>query len=76
MAEISRRHAAPQMLTSDLARWRGYLWSTTKARKATTCWITGREIAAGSECFRPITNTYDRFRRVSVDAMRSEAAKL
>lgn len=76
MAELSRRHAAPQLLGPSLARWRGYLWTLRKARRATTCWITGAGIAAGDECFAPLTNTFDRFRRVSAAAMRKEAEKL
>jgi hypothetical protein len=60
-----RAGETPVRLGDDLMGWRGMVWSTSLARKATVCWITGVEIPVSGKSWRPITNGKDRPRRVS-----------
>jgi len=45
------------------------MWGECKCRKQHTCVITGDRINKGSCCFRPITNGYNRYHRISLRGM-------
>jgi hypothetical protein len=64
----ARAGETPVKLGDDLIGWRGMVWSTSLARKAAVCWITGAEIKVSAKAWRPITNGQNRPRRVSAAA--------
>lgn len=45
------------------------LWSSAKARKEAVCALTGRPIAKGEVCYRPIGNQLYRYERIREDAL-------
>lgn len=60
-------------ISPNLIGWRGRLWSTCKARKPTTCCLTGLPIEKGDEIFRPIGNGCGRMERANASHLRSLA---
>lgn len=55
-------------LSCDL--YRSQMWSICKCRKIHVCQITDEAIQNGDECFRPITNGYNRMERISAKGMK------
>ncbi len=54
-------------LTCDL--YTSQLWSDCKCRKDHRCVVTGDNIKKGTKCFRPVTNGYNRYHRISQKGM-------
>lgn len=58
-----------------IARMAGLVWSRAKVRKAHQCCQCKCDIGKGSWAFLPITNGYDRYKRVCVECMTALAAE-
>jgi hypothetical protein len=50
-------------------RYDGLVWSAGKARKAGTCFLSGRPYDKGARVFRPLTNGARRMQRISAFAV-------
>jgi hypothetical protein len=59
-----------KILNDGLIGFKDMLWVKSKARKPTICWITQKPINMGDEAWRPLGNSANRFRRISLQAMK------
>lgn len=53
----------PGLITYD-----GMMWAICKARKPTSCFLSGKAIKPGDQVYRPITNGVNRMNRIRVGA--------
>lgn len=53
------------ILSEKLHGYRGMLWTRSKARKPTACWLSDVKIHVGELCWRPLGNSCERYRRIS-----------
>lgn len=62
---IERRNEGLVILTHP--QYKTEPWTVAKVRKKHICAVSGKPIKVGEECYRPVTNGYNRMHRIKRD---------
>ena len=59
-----------------IARYAGFVWALCKTRKSHKCYLCRGDMMKGTMVYRPITNGYDRPKRMCIHCMEASADEL